>query len=364
MSSDGDAADDDHAWARYAARMVGELAGRGHLHHPAWQTAFAEIPRHKLLPDADSIADPELEFASTAVATVAGPDGADIPCASPVQLAGLLEALRVEDDHRVLEVGTGTGYGAALLGHRLGDTAVCSIDRAAGLIATTRDRLASIGRHPRLDARDVLGGWPEQAPYDRILVTRAVSAVPWDWAEQLAEDGILAVSLAMAGEAGPLALLRRVSGRLEGRLARRLVRLPALAAGAQAALSPRRRAALHDEFVTRLPPEPWHTHPLVWFLAALQLPRPWHEDDTTMLSSPDGSWCSIALTPDDEGYRVVRQGGGVSIWSRVEAAFGWWHEWGQPSWDRFGLTVTPHGQYRVWRDSPDQVISRFVRFVP
>src|SRR5947209_6463268 len=107
----------------------------------------------------------------------------------------MLETLDIHDGHRVLEIGTGTGYNAALLAHRLGDRNVFSVDVDTDLIAAARRRLAAVGCHPELAARDGIHGWPEHAPYHRIIATCAVPRVPWSWAQQLTPGGLLLTDL-------------------------------------------------------------------------------------------------------------------------------------------------------------------------
>ena len=76
----------------------------------------------------------------------------------PSLMARMLEALDVRDGHRVLEIGTGTGYNAALLCHRLGACNVVSIDIDPTLIVATRKRLAGLGHHPTLVVGDGTAG--------------------------------------------------------------------------------------------------------------------------------------------------------------------------------------------------------------
>lgn len=96
----------------------------------------------------------------------------------PDLMLRMLETLDVQDGHRVLEIGTGSGYNAALLAHRLGDDQVFSIDVDHELVDAARRRLDRIGRRPTLITGDGVNGLPEHAPYDRIIATCSVPAVP------------------------------------------------------------------------------------------------------------------------------------------------------------------------------------------
>lgn len=126
----------------------------------------------------------------------------------------MLETLDVRDGERILEIGTGTGYNAALLAHRLGDDNVFSLDIDSELVDTARQRLARIGRHPHLAAGDGAEGWPPHAPYHRILCTCAVRCIPAAWYDQLTPGGQLLVDFKPHG--GNLVLLHKKADRLEG----------------------------------------------------------------------------------------------------------------------------------------------------
>ncbi|MBV9030264.1 MAG: methyltransferase domain-containing protein [Pseudonocardiales bacterium] len=97
----------------------------------------------------------------------------------PALMTRMLEALDIRDGHDVLEIGAGTGYNAALLSHRLGDQHVFAVDIEPTLIRLVRERLAKIGYHPTLVTADGADDLPEHAPYDRVITTCSVSAVPW-----------------------------------------------------------------------------------------------------------------------------------------------------------------------------------------
>lgn len=69
------------------------------------------------------------------------------------------------------------------------------------------------------------------------------------------------------------------------------------------------------------------------------------------LSAPDGSWCEIDLTTADDGSRQLREGGPTPLWAQAEDAYQRWHQWGQPTWERFGLTTTAD-THAIWLDDP------------
>jgi SAM-dependent methyltransferase len=100
----------------------------------------------------------------------------------------------------------GTGYNAGLLSHRRGDTNVFYIDIEPDLVELARQRLARLGYHPTLIAADGAAALPDHAPFDRIIATCAVPAVPWPWATQTHTGGVILTELKPtlgAGTPGP-----------------------------------------------------------------------------------------------------------------------------------------------------------------
>jgi protein-L-isoaspartate(D-aspartate) O-methyltransferase len=108
----------------------------------------------------------------------------------PSLLASMLDALGVEQDHRVLQVGTGSGYSAAILG-RL-SSRIVTVERWRTLADAAHQRLRELG-YDMIDSifGDGLAGYLQRAPYDRILVTCAVPALPAALVAQLAPGGVL-----------------------------------------------------------------------------------------------------------------------------------------------------------------------------
>jgi protein-L-isoaspartate(D-aspartate) O-methyltransferase len=107
-------------------------------------------------------------------------------------VAIMTELLELRGQERVLEVGTGSGYQAAILGELAGE--VYSIERLKTLSDRAGERLASLGyRNIRLRAGDGTLGWPEEAPFDRILVTAGAPDIPAALTGQLEEEGIIVI---------------------------------------------------------------------------------------------------------------------------------------------------------------------------
>lgn len=118
----------------------------------------------------------------------------------PVLIGQMLQALDVKREHTVLDVGTGSGYAAALLG-RLARR-VYSIDRYRTLVERARAAIEEMGGSSRIEMRlsDGLMGWPEAAPFDRILLTGSVQEFPEDLKRQLAPGGIAVLPVERDGE--------------------------------------------------------------------------------------------------------------------------------------------------------------------
>ena len=106
----------------------------------------------------------------------------------PYVVARMTELLATEPDHRVLEVGTGSGYQAAVLGELVRE--LISIERHASLADAARERLERLGyANVRVIHADASLGYPPEAPYDRILITAATPAIDPALVQQLTADG-------------------------------------------------------------------------------------------------------------------------------------------------------------------------------
>jgi protein-L-isoaspartate(D-aspartate) O-methyltransferase len=158
------------------------------------------------------------------------PGEPQIPISSssqPSLMAQMLEDLRPEPGMRILEIGAGTGYNAALLAHVAGPGRVTSIDVDRSVLAEAWDHLRAFSeRQVELRQTDGRSGYPPGAPYDRIMVTAATPDLEPSWLEQLAGDGLLLAPLALAPG---LAYLVRGTVRqsvLHGRLTRAAYFMP------------------------------------------------------------------------------------------------------------------------------------------
>ncbi len=168
-----------------------------------------------------------LIYADTVLAT-RHIDGRPASSTSQASLvARMLELLDLGEGMKILEVGAGTGYNAALLAEIAGDQRlVVTVDVLEDVVAQTRRLLACAG-YPDIQVllRDGFEGVAEQAPFDRIVATVGCSDLSPHWAEQLAGDGAMLVPLEQAN-GHPLVLVRKDGGALRGRMVLRTGFIP------------------------------------------------------------------------------------------------------------------------------------------
>jgi protein-L-isoaspartate(D-aspartate) O-methyltransferase len=128
-----------------------------------------------------------------ALATAIDSRGMAISSSSaPIIMGLMLEALQLSPGHRVLEIGAGTGYNAALLKYLVGDGGrVTSIDIESSFARRARRALGQAGYRCRIVAGDGRKGWSQGAPYDRIMVTATSDAVSHAWRDQLIDGGLI-----------------------------------------------------------------------------------------------------------------------------------------------------------------------------
>ena len=141
--------------------------------------AMARVPREEFV----SSADRDIAYGDHALTI-----GEGQTISQPYVVARMTELLEPKADHRVLEVGTGSGYQAAVLAELVRE--VISIERHSALAEVARDRLEGLGyRNVRVIHADASLGYPSEAPYDRILVTAATPRIDPALAQQLTADG-------------------------------------------------------------------------------------------------------------------------------------------------------------------------------
>ncbi|WP_411105552.1 methyltransferase domain-containing protein [Streptomyces sp. cmx-4-9] len=295
------------------AGQVRELAAAGALDDPAWRAAFAAVPRHVFVPyfwtgrgaghERLWAEDPDPEqrarwlrgvYTDAPLATRLR-DGELLSSSSqPSLMARMLTALDVRDGDHVLEIGAGTGYNAALLCHRLGDDLVTTVDLDEEITESARAHLARLGYHPAVVTGDGDRGCPSRAPFDRIMVTCTLPLIPPAWLGQCRPGARILAPLST----GLIALTVRDPAFAEGRFLHTSAYFVPLRGATAGAPPP---AALPYELV------------------------------------------------DNERFQFMLVLTAGVLHPR-EALDLWRHE-GRPARERFGVTVTPHGQWS-WLDDP------------
>jgi methyltransferase of ATP-grasp peptide maturase system len=366
--------------------LAERLAEGGLLQTPAWRAAVEGVPRHEflrggffeqvagavptawrpVLPDEDGwlercYTDDSLvtQIAGTVVPGDIRGQIMRAPTSSstmPGLVVRMLEDLQVEDGDRVLEIGTGTGYSTALLCHRLGDDLVTSVELDQEVSGRARVALDVYECFPDLVVGDGLAGHHGSAPYDRVIATCGVLAVPRAWIDQVRPGGLVLTTVCGWLYASELARLTvhgdgTASGHfLGGQVSFMLARphlppplgmLPDLTNGDE------RRAA----FSTDVLADSWTAR----FVAQLAAPRAQQISLTgegctgqVLIDVESGAWA--ALRKDRAGW-TVRQGGPTRIWDAVEEHLGRWRADGAPELNRFEILVTPDEQTVTWPSS-------------
>ncbi|GAA5015380.1 methyltransferase, FxLD system [Actinopolymorpha pittospori] len=160
----------------------------------AVEAAMRAVPRHLFVPEVPA----DQAYANVPVITKRHPDGEPLSSASePGIIATLLEQLDVAPGQRVLEIGTGIGYNAAVLSHLVGpDGEVTTIEYDAEIAERARETLATTGHdNVRVVHGDGALGHTQRAPYDRVIVSTGAWDVPPAWLDQLTPKGRLVVPL-------------------------------------------------------------------------------------------------------------------------------------------------------------------------
>ncbi|MFC5187901.1 methyltransferase domain-containing protein [Actinomadura harenae] len=370
--------------AELSARLVKDLTNAGALTSD-WRPAFEAVPRHRFLPDtvwiedgdrllpvrrtADHAAWLALCYANEAVITQVddgvpaepGEVGQEITSSSsrPDVVASMLAALEAEPGMNALEIGTGTGWNAALLAERLGPGRVTSVEVDPALAGRARRALQESGHEITVVTGDGASGHPEHAPFDRVIATVAADRVPPTWAAQTRPGGRVLVPWTTDFHNGALVAFTvnrdaTMRGRIVGNVAfmrlrdqrGKRARLPRDVTGA-------RRSS------TELHPYDVVGEYDVSLAVGLKVPRcklvVRHRSNgayTLWLVDPwSGSWANVKVEPGTEKH-PVHQSGDRNLWQEVEDAYHWWDALDRPTATRWGLTVTPDAQH-TWLDTDD-----------
>src|ERR1700729_65451 len=189
---------DDASLAEMRERLVAEVLATSGIRDEPIAAALRDVPRHLFLPHLP----PEEAYLDDAIVTKRDAEGQPISSSSqPAIMAIMLDQLDLAPGQRVLEIGAGTGYNAALISHIVGPSGtVVSVDIDPELVQTAREHLARAGFGAvTVTCADGAGGDPGHAPYDRIIATVGVSDLAPAWLAQAVPRGRIGVPLDVRG---------------------------------------------------------------------------------------------------------------------------------------------------------------------
>ncbi|MDT0550183.1 methyltransferase domain-containing protein [Streptomyces lonegramiae] len=363
---------------------------------PDWAPAFQAVPRSAFLPDlmwpfdmatARSVAvsranDPDgwLRYADSDAPIVtqwddgehSGTDPGQVSTSSasmPSVVFSMLRDLDVRAGHTVLEIGTGTGWNAALLAHRLGAENVVTVEVDESVATTARAILERFGTPVRVVHGDGSQGCPGAAPYDRIIATCGLRSIPFAWVRQSRPRGVIVAPWGTHYSNGD-AVARLVvaddrhsaSGAFTGPvefMKLRSQRLPPVVhteyvPGSVADGDESSTTITEAQFLTRqFSPQRFALSLLVPHCRHLVADKDAGARPVWFYGLTDRSWACVQFR--DGAAARVWQSGPRRLWNEAEAACRWWEERGRPGFGRFGLTVDGDGE-RAWLDAPDNPV--------
>ncbi|MFF2895530.1 ATP-grasp peptide maturase system methyltransferase [Streptomyces sp. NPDC057966] len=369
-------------------RMATVLMNEGVLKSPWLRAAVEVVPRERFLRPgvfldegriwrpvtaADTDPDEWLKIAYSAgtlttqldghlTADQAGGPVVGVPTSSstdPVTVVGMIETLDLARGHRVLEIGTGTGYSTALMCHYLGEDNVATVEVDAQVAARADAALEAAGFSTWTATGDGLLGHPYRAPYDRVIATCTVRRIPHTWIRQTRPGGIVLSTVGSWPWGTGLAKLTvgddgTADGVIVGRSSFMQARAQAMApvAGdlsARTAYADSERRTLVSPLVL----EEW----MPAFLAQLAVPGA----QFVRATGGDGSPLRYLFDPEKESFAefltdgeswTVRQGGPVALWDDVERSLVAWRDAGSPEIDSVRLRVAPASHLYWIEDAP------------
>ena len=364
-------------------RLAEELQVVGAL-PAAWGPAFRAVPRAKFIPDhmwvdegtgyqpIDRTAESQRWMRNVytdRVIVTQWDDGATTwpalgrwpTCSAsmPSAVLGMLHALDLQPGHRILEIGTGTGYNAALLAEQLGDQLVTTVEVDPELAEQARVRLVDAGYRPVVSCGDGAVGHQSRAPFDRVLATATVrlGELPYQWVQQTAPGGRIVVPVRTEITSGPVVVFTvHPDGTATGRPVPLYVGFMELRA---------QRSPLGDldglqwddpnahTSTTELAPWTVFNNLDQRWVVGMRLRgcRWWHWPPTRdrphvlWLSDPrSGSWATAAYGRDPGPY-LVRQHGSRRLWEEAETAYHWWFQAGKPPVEAWEFVITSNRQH-------------------
>ncbi|MFE7778144.1 methyltransferase domain-containing protein [Streptomyces sp. NPDC057445] len=348
----------------------------------AYEQALRQVPRHLFLPDrlwlrdseggyrpCDRAKDPHgwmtAAYADTPLVTQFTDDVPTSSASMPSMVLRTLLLAGLDDSSapppgRVLELGAGTGFNAALLCELLGERAVTTVELDPLLAAQAERNVKAAGYDPEVVVGDAADGWPPGAPYDRIIATFSVDRLPPAWLQQTAPGGRIVTPWTSAWcRYGTLALTAGADGSGRGRFhafasfmpMRSPDEAPPTPHTGQGAAQPCRTGT------TRL--SPWQVAggdldaefhiglavpgaTFAWDTSGEHAPTRLHITDTTSTS-----WASVDHDGRQADSFALTQAGPRRLWDEITAAHTAWESLGRPGIDQYRLEVTAKGTHRV-----------------
>lgn len=270
---------------------------------------------------------------------------------APCVVLPFLHLLAARPGDRVLEIGTGTGWTAALLSERIGQDSVTSLEIDPELARIARANLAVAGYAPTVLDADGLHGCPGQT-FDRLHVTCGINTIPYAWIQQLRPGGVAVLPWQPTGWSGYKVRLTANGGSAVGTFHGPASFMTARSQRPGTILWRPHHTDDADTTTTSLDPhdiaEHWGEH----HVALAQVPglvlTTWADDDGSLslhlaeADHPDQSWAACDSQPD--GKHIVTQYGPRRLWDELETAYRAWLAAGQPGQEHFRLLVSQEGQ--------------------
>jgi protein-L-isoaspartate(D-aspartate) O-methyltransferase len=369
-------------------QLVEHLSESGAL-SPEWRPAFEAVHRVEFIPETVWVEggggvlvplrrtqDPrqwlKLVYADDAVITQVddgqvAPDGTGRRISSsasmPTVVAQMLAHCAAQPGQRVLEIGTGTGYNAALLAQRLGARNVVTIEIDPELAQTARNALKAAGYEAvTVVTGDGAQGYPPAAPFDRVLSTAAVQQVPYDWVDQTRPGGLVITPWGTDYYNGGLLALtvteeRVAVGSIVAKASfmtlrqQRFSRPSLILTEDDDAHATRSTTEIHPAEIAN-----GHVAFDTCIALAIRVPHcklsyapPQLDADGEgilwLIDARSGSWARLHHHPDRDGPYRVLQSGPRRLWDEVHTSYRWWLNAGCPTADCWRFTITPEGQH-------------------
>ncbi|MGH3917037.1 MAG: methyltransferase domain-containing protein [Pseudonocardiaceae bacterium] len=347
-------------------RMVTGLVDSGALTDRAWHRAFTVVPRHALVPrfyrtndravidstnPHDTAAWLEAVYSNKTLLTQITPTEVTSSGTMPGLIAKMLTALGISTGDNVLQIGTGTGYTAALLCERLGSKKVTTVDIDPDLSNDARIRLDHVGYTPTVVTGNGAHGYRPNAAYDAILATCALRRIPADWLVQAAPGARIVAPLATGLIALDVTGPEQASGRF---LMPGGFFMPLRDTNQKDKPTTPSHGIRRDPRPTELGPRQTFYEDHLRFLLTVALPdvrTSQHGPAWEDLTISDSTGSTARLDRADNGAFLATEIGPRALWNEVEHLHHQWQTWGRPDRERYGLTINGESQ-TIWLDEP------------